>query len=68
MDHLTRRRAATAEEIVDSAEQLVLAADLESLTVQAIATGIGMTAGALYRYFPSRAAIVAAVQRRVRWS
>jgi AcrR family transcriptional regulator len=65
MERRHRKRLETAAEIVDAAEQIVLAADLEALTVQAIAEAIGMTAGALYRYFPSRDAIVAAVQLRV---
>ncbi len=60
-----RRRLETAADIVDAAEQIVQAADLEGLTVAALADAIGLTAGALYRYFPSRDAIVAAVQRRV---
>jgi AcrR family transcriptional regulator len=65
---MTRRdriRAQTSAEIVGAAEQIVLDADLEGLTVAAVAEAIGMTAGALYRYFPSRDAIVAAVQLRV---
>jgi AcrR family transcriptional regulator len=65
MDRRTRQRRRTAAEIVDAAEEIVLGADLEALTVQRIAVAVGMTAGALYRYFPSRDAIVAAVQLRV---
>jgi AcrR family transcriptional regulator len=65
MDRRARYREQTAAEIVDAAEALVLDSDLESLTVQQIARAVGMTAGALYRYFPSREAIIAAVQARV---
>lgn len=65
MSRRDRQRARTTAEIVDAAEQIVLDADLEGLTVGAIATAIGMTPGALYRYFPSRDAIVGAVQLRV---
>jgi AcrR family transcriptional regulator len=65
MDRRTRRHHQTAAEIVDAAEELVLDGDLEALTVQRIAAGVGMTPGALYRYFPSRDAILAAVQGRV---
>ena len=64
MDHRQRLRARTAEEIVDSAEALVLARDPAAVTVADIAKGLGMTAGALYRYFPSRDAILARVQAR----
>jgi AcrR family transcriptional regulator len=65
MDRRDRQRLHTAAEIVDAAERIVLRADLEGLTVHGVAEAIGMTAGALYRYFPSRDAIVAAVQLRV---
>lgn len=58
----THRR--TAEEIVDSAERRVLEEDPASITVASIARGLGMTAGALYRYFPSREAILARVEAR----
>jgi AcrR family transcriptional regulator len=65
MDRRTRQREQVTAEIVEAAEQVVLQADLEGLTVQAIASALGMTPGALYRYFPSRDAVVAAVQARV---
>ena len=65
MHRRDRHRLQTSAEIVDAAEQIVLTADLEGLTVAAVADAIGMTAGALYRYFPSRDAIVAAVELRV---
>ncbi|MEQ1572109.1 MAG: TetR/AcrR family transcriptional regulator [Myxococcota bacterium] len=64
MDRRTRQRARTVDEIVDSAEALVLAADPAGFTVADIARGLGMTAGALYRYFPGRDAILARVQSR----
>lgn len=64
MDRRQRARARTAEEIVDAAEALVLAADPAGFTVADIARGLGMTAGALYRYFPGREAILARVQAR----
>lgn len=65
MDRRARQRERTAAEIVEVAEEIVLDADIEALTVARIAAGVGVTAGALYRYFPSRDAIVAAVQARV---
>ena len=65
MNRRDRQRLETAAEIVDAAEQIVLTADLEGLTVAAVADAIGVTAGALYRYYPSRDAIVAAVELRV---
>lgn len=65
MDRRARQRQQVTAEIVDAAEQVVLEADLEGLTVHAVASAMGMTPGALYRYFPSRDAVVAAVQARV---
>jgi AcrR family transcriptional regulator len=65
MERRARKRQETAVEIVDAAERIVLADDLSALTVHAIAAAVGVTPGALYRYFPSRDAIVAAVQLRV---
>lgn len=65
MDRRDRRHQQTREEIVAAAEALVLAGDPESVTVHAVARAIGVTPGALYRYFPSRDAIVAAVEARV---
>lgn len=59
-----RARERTIDEIVDAAEALVLAADPGGFTVADIAAGLGMTAGALYRYFPGRQAILARVQAR----
>lgn len=64
MDRRERQRARTIDEIVDSAEALVLAGDPGAVTVADIARGLGMTAGALYRYFPGRDAILAHVQAR----
>ncbi len=49
---------------MDSAEALVLAHDPAGFTVADIARGLGMTAGALYRYLPGREAILARVQAR----
>ncbi|MCB9696654.1 MAG: TetR/AcrR family transcriptional regulator [Alphaproteobacteria bacterium] len=64
LDRRARAREQTAEEIVDSAERLVLEQDPATVTVASIAKGLGMTAGALYRYFPSREAILARVEAR----
>lgn len=67
MSHRDRQRQRTIADIIDAAERVVLESEggVESLTVQQIASAIGMTPGALYRYFPSRDAIIAAVQRKV---
>lgn len=63
-DRRARARQQTSGEIVDSAERLVLDRDPATVTVAEIARGLGLTAGALYRYFPGREAILALVEAR----
>jgi AcrR family transcriptional regulator len=60
-----RNRARTTVEIVDAAEQIVASDGLDALTIGAVATRVGLTNGALYRYFDSREAILAQVEARV---
>ncbi len=62
---MARRREQTRDEILAVAERLALDGDPEAVTVQAVARALGVSPGALYRYFPSRDAILAAVQARV---
>jgi AcrR family transcriptional regulator len=61
MEGLSRRdrvRAATVTEIRDTARRLLVADGPDGLTLRAIAREMGMTAPALYRYFPSREALL----------
>lgn len=54
---LTRRdrvRAATVTEIKDTARAILVSEGSDGLSLRAIAREMGMTAPALYRYFPSR--------------
>lgn len=58
---LTRRdrvRAATVTEIKDTARRILVADGVDGLSLRAIAREMGMTAPALYRYFPSREDLV----------
>jgi AcrR family transcriptional regulator len=48
-----RLRAATTEEIIQTARRLLVTSGPESVTLRAIAREIGMTAPGLYRYFDS---------------
>lgn len=60
-DTLTRRdrvRAATVSEIKDTARRILVADGVDGLSLRAIARDMGMTAPALYRYFPSREDLV----------
>ena len=56
-----RRRRETRAEIVESAARRIAASGFDALTMQRLADDLGFTAGALYRYFPSKDALVLAV-------
>ncbi|MFT4624005.1 MAG: AcrR family transcriptional regulator [Myxococcota bacterium] len=66
----SRRRAARTEAIVAAGLQLVASDGLDALTVGGLSKAVGMTPGALYRYFPSKDAILAELNHRVvaRWA
>lgn len=49
-----RVRAATVSEIKETARKILVSEGVEGLSLRAIAREMGMTAPALYRYFPSR--------------
>ncbi|MGH3661142.1 MAG: TetR/AcrR family transcriptional regulator [Micromonosporaceae bacterium] len=53
-----RLRAATVEEIKQTARRLLVAEGPAAISLRAIAREIGMTAPALYRYFPSHEALM----------
>lgn len=54
-----RARAATRAEIVAAARDLLVEGGPEAVTLRAIASALGMTAPALYRYFDSRELLLA---------
>lgn len=56
-----RVRAATVTEIKETARRVLVAEGTEGLSLRAIARDMGMTAPALYRYFPSREDLVTAL-------
>ena len=56
-----RVRAATVTEIKDTARRILVAEGPDGLSLRAIAREMGMTAPALYRYFPSRERLVEAL-------
>lgn len=60
-----RRREESATRILDTAQRLVADDGLEALTMQRLATELGYTVGATYRYFASKDELLAALQRRV---
>ncbi|MCK6545163.1 TetR/AcrR family transcriptional regulator [Myxococcota bacterium] len=62
---VAKKRQVKTEGIVDAAIRLVEAGGLESLTIHKLAAELELTAGALYRYFPSMDALHAELQRRI---
>lgn len=62
---ISARRAARREAILDAAEQLLDEHGLDAITQQALAARLDWTVGALYRYFPSKDAILEALAGRV---
>ncbi|HEV7657056.1 MAG TPA: TetR/AcrR family transcriptional regulator [Mycobacteriales bacterium] len=56
-----RVRAATVAEIKETARRILVAEGPDGLSLRAIAREMGMTAPALYRYFPSREDLVIAL-------
>lgn len=59
------RREKAIERILDTAESILGTEGMGALTMQRLAKDLGFTVGATYRYFESKEAIVAALQRRV---
>jgi len=57
----TRRRMANAERILDAATGLVLEEGLDALSIKRVADRADYTAGALYRYYANKDALLAAV-------
>jgi AcrR family transcriptional regulator len=63
-DRRQRRRAAKIETVVGTAMELVLRDGLDALTVSRLAQELDVAVGSLYRYFPSKEALVAVMQQR----
>ena len=59
-----RRHDEKVEAILDSAMALLGRGGFEELTLQRVARELGLVTTALYRYFPSKDALLAGMQRR----
>lgn len=57
-----RRREARTNEILDHALAIVIADGVDGLTMPRLASACDAAVGALYRYFPSKEAVVGALQ------
>lgn len=60
---MSRKRAAKRAFILETAMGLVAEDSLAGLTMQRLAAALDLTAGALYRYFSGKDALIAAMQR-----
>lgn len=60
-----RRRDANLSRILDAAMELIATSGLESLSMGRLADAVDYTAGALYRYFPSKDALLSALVAQV---
>jgi len=60
-----RRRRRTSEAIVETALSILTAEGFDALTMKRLADEMGYAIGAFYRYFPSKDALLLAVQRKV---
>ena len=60
-----QKRRETERAIVAEAMRLLAATGLEGLSMRALARGVGCTEPALYRYFASKDALLAALTRQV---
>lgn len=60
-----RRRKANRERILEAAAEIVFAEGVEALSIKRVADAADYTPGALYRYFPSKDALLAAVVVRI---
>ncbi|MBX3471360.1 MAG: helix-turn-helix transcriptional regulator [Planctomycetes bacterium] len=64
MSRRDERRASRTQAVLDAAMELVRADGLEGLTIARLAGRVDAAVGALYRYFPSKEALVVALQTR----
>jgi AcrR family transcriptional regulator len=60
-----RKRQARIDGILSTAMGLVMQEGLEACTIHRLAKELDLAVGALYRYFPSKGAIIAALELRV---
>lgn len=70
--HVRKTRAERRQEIIDATLELMSERGVEGTTVSRIAAAVGLTPGALYRHFDSRAALIseankAANERALTW-
>ena len=60
-----RRRKERSDRVLDAAMRLLVEEGAHALTIQRLAHDLDYAVGALYRYFPSKDALLADLQRKV---
>ena len=60
--HITHKRLKRKREIQTRAMQMISVEGIEALTMQKLAAGLDLTAGALYRYFKSKAELISGLE------
>lgn len=60
----TRKREAKQAQILEIAERLIAEEGIEAFSLHAVARELDVVTGTLYRYFPNKDALVAALHRR----
>jgi AcrR family transcriptional regulator len=63
-DRRSRKRAARRDQLLDLADELVARHGVDGLTMTALAEAADYATASLYTYFPSRSALLAALQQR----
>jgi AcrR family transcriptional regulator len=64
MSRRIERRASQREAVLKAATEAIAAEGLEALTIARLAARIGVSVGGLYRYYPGKDAIVAALEQQ----
>ena len=64
MTRRAEKRAAKQVELLDTAMHIITSEGLEALTIARLAKDMGASVGGLYRYYPSKEAIIVALENR----
>ncbi|GAB1580840.1 TetR/AcrR family transcriptional regulator [Phyllobacterium phragmitis] len=62
--HHNRRGSVTIDQILDSAEEILVSRGVSGLTLEAVARQAGISKGGLLHHFPSKSALEAGVEQR----
>lgn len=63
--HIRRKREARVRGFLRTAMRIVAERGIDGLTLREVTSAHGISAGAIYRYFPSKNAMIAELQRRI---